>query len=156
MQPLNFNTMWQKIAEKTWDFFLWLDRKHIKKFDYETAPYCGHHHCGHDGKYTETHYHEGDGGGNNKRLLWLININFNNVDTGRCHYQLILFPPLFNLFIWIKTFHKRFKIGVKRDDKNVRWFWITYKRLYKSQYKFFYAVRLYPFKVYNINKMGKP
>lgn len=97
--------MWQKIAEKTWDFFLWLDRKHIKKFDYETAPYCGHHHCGHDGKYTETHYHEGDGGGNNKRLLWLIHISYNNLD--RCRYQLVIFPPIFRAFIWVKTLRKR-------------------------------------------------
>lgn len=34
----------------------------ITEFDYETAPYCGHHYNGHAGKLTSSDYHEGDGG----------------------------------------------------------------------------------------------
>lgn len=33
-----------------------------KDFSYETLPYCGHHHSGHNGRLTKSHYHEGDGG----------------------------------------------------------------------------------------------
>lgn len=39
----------------------WLDRKNIYKFDYETAPICGHFYNGHIGKYTQSNYREGDG-----------------------------------------------------------------------------------------------
>lgn len=33
----------------------------VNKFSYETAPYCGHHHEGHTGKRTRSHYNEGMG-----------------------------------------------------------------------------------------------
>jgi len=34
----------------------------IESYDYETAPYCGHHYSGHNGWLTSGSYHEGDGG----------------------------------------------------------------------------------------------
>lgn len=33
-----------------------------RDYNYETAPYCGHHYSGHDGKLTSSDYHEGEGG----------------------------------------------------------------------------------------------
>lgn len=50
-----------KLAQIIYKFASWLDRKHIEKYDYETAPYCGHHYSGHNGKFTSSKYHEGDG-----------------------------------------------------------------------------------------------
>lgn len=45
------------IAESIDKKFGWYE-----EFNYETQPYCGFHHCGHNGKLTSSHYHEGEGG----------------------------------------------------------------------------------------------
>ena len=37
-------------------------RGKLKHYEYETAPYCGHHYNGTDGVLYSSHYHEGDGG----------------------------------------------------------------------------------------------
>lgn len=33
----------------------------VKTYNYETAPYCGHHFDGHTGRFTQSSYHEGMG-----------------------------------------------------------------------------------------------
>lgn len=51
------------LAKLVYRFFYFLDVKFnlIEEYDYETAPYCGHHYNGHRGKFTASSYHEGDG-----------------------------------------------------------------------------------------------
>ncbi len=52
-----------KILFAIYNFFYWLDVKLGKEnsYGYETAPYCGFHFNGHDGKFTSSRYHEGMG-----------------------------------------------------------------------------------------------
>ena len=41
-----------------------IDKKRgvLEHYEYETAPYCGHHYSGTKGVLYSSHYHEGDGG----------------------------------------------------------------------------------------------
>tara|TARA_R110000772_G_scaffold75229_1_gene163369 strand:+ start:98 stop:475 length:378 start_codon:yes stop_codon:yes gene_type:complete len=41
-----------------------IDKKRgvLEHYEYETAPYCGHHYNGTKGVLYSSHYHEGDGG----------------------------------------------------------------------------------------------
>ena len=45
--------------------FMWVYRKLEKikgeRWDYEAAPYCGHHYCGHRNFFAYHSLHEGDG-----------------------------------------------------------------------------------------------
>ena len=52
------------LAKLIYRLFYWIDvkLKSIEEYDYETAPYCGHHYNGHKGKFTHSDYYEGDGG----------------------------------------------------------------------------------------------
>jgi len=52
------------LAKLIYRLFFYLDGKlgYVERYDYETAPYCGHHYNGHNGKFTSSSYHEGDGG----------------------------------------------------------------------------------------------
>lgn len=56
--------MKNKLCSSFYALLCWMDKKNgsVDSYDYETAPYCGHHYCGHSGKYTNSHYHEGIGG----------------------------------------------------------------------------------------------
>lgn len=54
--------MKKRICKFIYGLFYWLDRKNIQEYNYETAPYCGHHYNGHTGRFTSSDYHEGDGG----------------------------------------------------------------------------------------------
>jgi hypothetical protein len=47
------------ICEKVYDLLYRFDN--VEEYDYETAPYCGHHYSGHQGKRTMSAYHEGMG-----------------------------------------------------------------------------------------------
>jgi hypothetical protein len=51
----------------------------IKKYDYETAPYCGHHYNGHHGKYTISSYHEGIG--YKEAVLWGVWVHLNSEEN---------------------------------------------------------------------------
>jgi len=57
-----------------YNLFYYLDNRlgYIKSYDYETAPYCGHHYNGHRGKFTASGYHEGDGEKYCIFLFWVI------------------------------------------------------------------------------------
>jgi len=58
------------ICEKVYDLLYRFDN--IDEYDYETAPYCGHHHSGHEGRRTWSRYHEGMGGKEGKfGWLWV-------------------------------------------------------------------------------------
>lgn len=52
------------LAKLIYNLFYWIDVKlgTIEEYDYEAAPYCGHHHNGHKGKFTHSDFHEGMGG----------------------------------------------------------------------------------------------
>lgn len=52
------------LAKLIYNLFYWIDVKFnlIEEYDYETAPYCGHHFNGHKGKFTHSDFHEGMGG----------------------------------------------------------------------------------------------
>ena len=66
--------MKNKILQSIYNLAYYLDDKldYIKTYDYETAPYCGHHYNGHRGKFTASGYHEGDGECYCKFLFWVI------------------------------------------------------------------------------------
>ena len=66
-----------------WNFLIRLDEG--EHFDYETAPYCGHHHCGFENKYLKTHFHEGDGGGVTKFSIFGYKLYYDNID-GMTYY----------------------------------------------------------------------
>lgn len=51
--------MKNSICSALYDWMYKMDK--VEKYDYETAPYCGHHYSGHRGKRTMSHYHEGFG-----------------------------------------------------------------------------------------------
>lgn len=56
------------LAKSIYLFLVWLDRKigKYEGFRGETAPYCGHGYNGHTGYFTQSSFHEGDGGGESK------------------------------------------------------------------------------------------
>ena len=66
--------MKNKILRLIYNLAYYLDDKldYIKTYDYETAPYCGHHYDGHKGKFTASDYHEGDGEKYCIFLFWVI------------------------------------------------------------------------------------
>jgi hypothetical protein len=70
-----------------YNFFYRLDKKRdfndTMHYEYETAPYCGHHYNGHKGKWTHSSYHEGDGG--ESLLTWFFSIHFPNYDNQPCY-----------------------------------------------------------------------
>ena len=71
---IKLNKMKNKILQSIYNLFYYLDNRldYIKSYDYETAPYCGHHYNGHKGKFTASGYHEGDGECYCKFLFWII------------------------------------------------------------------------------------
>ena len=64
----------QFLLKSIYQLFHCLDNKLglIESYDYETAPYCGHHYNGHKGKFTASSYHEGDGEKYCIFLRWVI------------------------------------------------------------------------------------
>lgn len=66
--------MKNKILQSIYNLFYYLDNRldYIKSYDYETAPYCGHHYDGHKGRFTASDYHEGDGEKYCIFLFWVI------------------------------------------------------------------------------------
>jgi len=66
--------MKNKILGSIYSLCYYADNKlgYIKSYDYETAPYCGHHYDGHKGKFTASDYHEGDGEKYCIFLFWVI------------------------------------------------------------------------------------
>lgn len=52
-----------KLAQAYYNTLYTIDERMgwVREWNYETAPYCGHYHNGHDGKLTESSYHEGMG-----------------------------------------------------------------------------------------------
>ena len=66
--------MTQFLFKRMYALGYYLDAKlgYLKEYDYETAPYCGHHYNGHRGKFTASGYHEGDGEKYCLFLSWVI------------------------------------------------------------------------------------
>lgn len=62
------------LLRSLYNLFYYLDNRldYIKSYDYETAPYCGHHYNGHKGRFTASDYHEGDGEKYCIFLFWVI------------------------------------------------------------------------------------
>lgn len=76
---------WAWFAQNLYRLCYSFDKAHgrIEEYEYETAPYCGHHHSGHNGYFTSSHYHEGDGGmvANIPVWKWFTLVSsYNNVD----------------------------------------------------------------------------
>jgi len=71
---IKLNKMKNKILQSIYNLFYYLDNRldYIKSYDYETAPYCGHHYDGHKGRFTASDYHEGDGEKYCIFLFWVI------------------------------------------------------------------------------------
>lgn len=66
--------MTNKILCSIYNLCFYIDNKlgYIESYDYETAPYCGHHYDGHKGKLTASDYHEGDGEKYCIFLFWVV------------------------------------------------------------------------------------
>lgn len=79
--------MKQRLLKFIWNTLSELDKGH--KWDYESAPYCGHHHQGFENKYISESYHEGEGGGFTKISLFGYIIEMDNVYQSVTKYHLI-------------------------------------------------------------------
>ena len=66
--------MTNKILCSIYNLCFYIDNKlgYIESYDYETAPYCGHHYDGHKGKLTASDYHEGNGEKYCIFLFWVV------------------------------------------------------------------------------------
>lgn len=63
----------KKIGEYVFKFFYNMEGEDRRDaYEYETAPYCGHHFSGWDGEYTTARYHEGMGGAHTNKYTWLF------------------------------------------------------------------------------------
>lgn len=100
------------LGKLSYSLFLWLDRKYIETYGYETAPYCGHYYNGHTGKYTRADYHEGDGTSQNTRFKWLI-LCGQHTEEG---YFFILLPPVKDAINWLRLLPRRTTIVLKKQD----------------------------------------
>ena len=74
MKTNKLNKMKNYLLRSLYNLFYYLDNRldYIKNYDYETAPYCGHHYDGHKGRFTASDYHEGDGEKYCIFLFWVI------------------------------------------------------------------------------------
>lgn len=88
------------IAKVLYLFFIWLDKVtgNYESYSYETAPYCGHAHDGHDGFFTRSHFHESDGGGETHGWFhrYILGVWFSNVDG----YEYGFHVPVYLWFRW--------------------------------------------------------
>lgn len=80
--------MKQAILRFIYEYLANLDHKAGRKYEGETAPYCGHHYSGMDGKYVSEHFHEGDGGGQTKVTLFGYGIAYNNCEDDNNQYSI--------------------------------------------------------------------
>lgn len=90
-----------------YNLFLLADKKHIEKYSYETAPYCGHYYNGHNGKYTQGSYHESCGGEYNKVFTWFVLCGCDS-ENG---YTIRFFPFIITAKRFVFTLKNRLKIG---------------------------------------------
>tara|TARA_B100000900_G_C19965996_1_gene467775 strand:- start:147 stop:395 length:249 start_codon:yes stop_codon:yes gene_type:complete len=79
--------MKQRLLKFIWNALSKMDKG--RKWDYESAPYCGHHHQGFENKYISESYHEGEGGGFSKVSLLGYIIEMDNVYQSGTMYYLV-------------------------------------------------------------------
>jgi hypothetical protein len=98
------------LAKAIYRFFIMLDKKLgcYERFDYETAPYCGHHHCGHDGYFTKSHFHESDGGGETHGWFhrYILGVWYSNVDGEEYGFHV-------PVYLWCRWFYFEVKQALK-------------------------------------------
>lgn len=101
-----------------------------KPYDYETAPFCGHHFSGHEGRFSESSYREGDGGSSGK-IIWSMIKAYSHTDEGY-HIDIDPVPFLRGKVVWSKT------ISSQRDESGdkwmvvQRWYYLGYLKLHKK------------------------
>lgn len=118
--------MINKLCKSFYDMLYRMDKRNgsYEGYDYETAPYCGHHYSGHHGRYTKSDYHEGMGGCEGRLgPIWVSK----NSEERDWYWRIIAWkkPPV----VWRKkiadrvyqevTFHGF--IGYRRGFRN-KWF----------------------------------
>jgi hypothetical protein len=98
------------IAKIIYLFFIWLDKATgcYERYSYETAPYCGHAHDGHNGAFTRSHFHESDGGGETHGWVdrWILGVRYSNVDGNEYWFHI----PLRN---WVRWFYWEVRKSLK-------------------------------------------
>jgi len=90
------------IAKSIYSVLFFLDEKLFKKvseYSYETAPYCGHHFSGHNGRFTKSSYHESMGGCSGKFLFDLFSVYKNSEE----HYWEFMFNYGFKTEVFVKV-----------------------------------------------------
>lgn len=89
----------------------WLDTQInvIEEWDYESAPYCGHYHNGHRGYFTESTYHEGDGG----QSVFVLLLGFHLFSDGEVFWTC----PIAQRFK--EAYIERFGVNVDRSEKQI-------------------------------------
>ena len=96
------------LGRAIYKLFLWIDTKleYYDGYEGESAPYCGHHYNGHDGKFTQGRYAEGDGGEWTIKMKWLFMAGYENVEYSstdvRCYFLNVL-PIRYKLRRWFKS-----------------------------------------------------
>lgn len=97
-------------AKLIYRLFIWLDRitGNYESYAYETAPYCGHAHDGHEGYFTKSHFHESDGGGETKGWFhgYVLGVWYSNVDGQDYGFH-------FPLYVWCHWFYYECKHWIK-------------------------------------------
>jgi hypothetical protein len=103
-------TVMKTIAKLIYLFFIWLDRKtgNYEGYSGETAPYCGHAYDGHKGYFTQSHFHESDGGGETKGCFdrYILGVWYSNVDGQEYGFSFPLYNWLRFAYYQIKAFFK--------------------------------------------------
>lgn len=103
-------TVFEFIAKHVYLFFVWLDRRtgRYESYSYETAPYCGHAHDGHDGYFTRSHFHESDGGGETHGWFhrYILGAWYSNVDGHEYGFRV-------PVYLWCRWFYYDTKRRIK-------------------------------------------
>lgn len=107
-----------------------------EEFEYETAPYCGHHHNGHSGKLTESYYHEGMGGksvGNDWFRIYEVEGDWNF--TSKKKFQLMKWFGMFGISKFEGALALRYPSNFTSETSSIV---VVYRNRNKEGKRFFF------------------
>lgn len=144
-------TIIEFIARVIYTFLVWLDKRtgQYDRFDYETAPYCGHHHCGHTGYFTESHFHESDGGGETRGWFhrYILGVWYSNVDGNEYGFSVPVYCWLHWAYYRTKYWFKMLCIKIEYPQgKRTLFIRVVHFGSYRM-----YGRRGYPNKVFTLH-----
>ena len=93
-----------------------------ERWEYERAPYCGYHECGHSGKLTHSYHYEGDGYYGLHAGDWEWNFHDDIKKTSLTYKQ---YRPLYYLELKVM---KRLWRWSQKGDRVAKVFWWLYPK----------------------------